>query len=74
MRELQILKITEFIEYKRNLKECVDRMSSDMIPGKLIKFHSKGLGTSEMMQWFCFVISITGLNRPNTEKGDDDDD
>jgi hypothetical protein len=25
-----------------------------------------------MMEGFCFVIPITGLNRPNSEKNNDD--
>jgi hypothetical protein len=31
----------------------------------------KSRKTSEMMEGFCFVISITGLNGPNTGKEDD---
>jgi hypothetical protein len=32
--------------------------------------------TSEMLERFCFVISVTVINRHNTEKddGDNDDD
>jgi hypothetical protein len=30
--------------------------------------------TSEKMKGLCFIISLTGLNKPNTEKDDDDDD
>jgi hypothetical protein len=29
---------------------------------------------SEMMERFCFVTFITGLNRPHIGKDDDDDD
>jgi hypothetical protein len=31
-----------------------------------------GKKTCETKEWFCFVISITGLSRPNTGKDDDD--
>jgi hypothetical protein len=29
--------------------------------------------TSEMMEGFCSVISVTGVNRPNTGKNDGDE-
>jgi hypothetical protein len=29
--------------------------------------------TSEMMEGYCFVTSVTGLNRSNTGKTDDED-
>jgi hypothetical protein len=36
-----------------------------------IKRKKKFGKTSEAMEEFCFVISVTGLNRPNTGKDDD---
>jgi hypothetical protein len=40
------------------------------IPTKIRKRFGK---TYETMGAFCFVMSITGLNRHNTERNDDDD-
>jgi hypothetical protein len=37
MRELKIPQVTEFIEYKRNWKKLVDRISSDRIPKEILK-------------------------------------
>jgi hypothetical protein len=45
MRELQIPQITECIEqYRRNRKEHVERMSSDRIPNRILKYQLKGKG------------------------------
>jgi hypothetical protein len=42
-------------EFRRNWMECIDRMSSDM---------EKKFGkTCEMMEVFCFVISVIDLSR-----------
>jgi hypothetical protein len=42
---------------------------------KVLKHLSKGRKkfgqTTETMEGFCFLISATGLNRPDTRKGDD---
>jgi hypothetical protein len=41
--ELQILKTIEFIElYRTNWKECINRMSCDMIPKMFLKYQPKG--------------------------------
>jgi hypothetical protein len=45
-------------------------MSSDRIPTKKEKKFRK---TFEKMNGFSFVMPVTGLNRPNTGKEDDDD-
>lgn len=46
-----------FVEgFRRNWTECIDRMSSDM--------EKKFEKTSEMMEVFCFVISVIDLGRP----------
>jgi hypothetical protein len=43
LTELQILQITEFIfQYRKNWKEHVDRMSSDRIPKRTLKYQPKG--------------------------------
>jgi hypothetical protein len=43
LTELQISQITEFIyQYRKNLKEHVDRMSSDRIPKMILKYQPKG--------------------------------
>jgi hypothetical protein len=43
MRELQIPQITEFTEqYRRNWKEHVERMSSDGILKRILKYQLKG--------------------------------
>jgi hypothetical protein len=45
IRELQIPQITEFIEqYRRKWKEHVNRMSSDRIPKRILKYQLKGEG------------------------------
>jgi hypothetical protein len=60
---------------EKNLKEHVDRVSSDRIP-KMIptKREKKFRKTFEKMEGFSFVTPVTGLNRPNTGNEDDDDD
>jgi hypothetical protein len=43
LTELQISQITEYIyQYRKNLKEHVDRMSSDRIPKMILKYQPKG--------------------------------
>jgi hypothetical protein len=79
LTELQMSQITEFMcQYRKNWKEHVDRMSSDRIPKNDSKIPNKRekkfRKTFEKMEGFSFVTPITGLNRPNTEKEDDDDD
>jgi hypothetical protein len=64
----------EFVkQYRRNWKEHIDR-SSDMIPRRTLKYQPEGKNkfekTSEMVEGFCAVISITGLHRPITGKDD----
>jgi hypothetical protein len=40
LTELQMSHITEFIyQYRKNWKEHVDRMSSDIIPKMILKYH-----------------------------------
>jgi hypothetical protein len=77
LTELQISQITQFIcQYRKNWKEHVDRMSSDRIPKNDYKIRTKRekkfRKTFEKMEGFSFVTPITGLNRPNTGKEDDD--
>jgi hypothetical protein len=43
LTELQMSQLTEFIyQYRKNLKEHVDRMSSDTIPKMILKYQPKG--------------------------------
>jgi hypothetical protein len=43
LTELQISQITEFIcQYRTNWKEHADRMGSDKIPKKILKYQPKG--------------------------------
>jgi hypothetical protein len=43
LTELQMPQITEFIcQYRKNWKEHVDRMISDMIPKMILKYQPKG--------------------------------
>lgn len=48
-------------QYRRNRMEHVDRMSSDVIPKNVLstKMKRKFWKTSEMMEGFCFLISVT---------------
>jgi hypothetical protein len=65
-----------FIEqYRRNWIEGIDRMSSDVFPEKIIspKMKRKFGKTSEVMEGFCFLISVTDLSRPKPGKDDDAD-
>jgi hypothetical protein len=52
-------------------------MNSDRIPKMILKYQPKGkrnLGRPlKKMEGFSFVTPVTGLNRPNTGKEDDDD-
>jgi hypothetical protein len=41
MRELQIQQITECTEYRRNWKEQIDRISSDMTEKQIFKYQPK---------------------------------
>jgi hypothetical protein len=71
--------IPEFIcQYRKNWKQHVDGMSSDIIPKMILKYQpkmeKKFRQTFEKMEGFSFVTPVTGLNRPNTGKQDDDDD
>jgi hypothetical protein len=52
-------------------------MSSDRFPKIILKYQPKGKKirkTFEKTEGFSFVTSVTGLNRPNTAKEDDDDE
>jgi hypothetical protein len=53
-------------------------MSSDRFPKIILKYQPKGKKkirkTFEKTKGFSFVTPITGLNRPNTAKEDDDDE
>jgi uncharacterized protein YktA (UPF0223 family) len=52
-------------------------MSSDKIPKMILnskKKEKKFKKTFEKMEGFSFVTPVTGLNRPNTGKEDEDDD
>jgi hypothetical protein len=78
LTELQMSELTEFIyQYRKNWKEHVDRMSSDRIPKNYSKMptsrEKKFRQTFEKMEGFSFVTPVTGLNKPNTGKEDDDD-
>jgi hypothetical protein len=49
-------------------------MCFDRIPKTILKYKPKGKKrfgkTSETMERFCFVISVTYINMPNTRKND----
>jgi hypothetical protein len=65
--------ITEFIcQYKKNWKVHVDRIpkNNSKIPTKREKKFRK---TFEKMEGFSFITPVTGLNRLNTGKNDDDE-
>jgi hypothetical protein len=77
IRELQIPRITQFMEqYRRSCNEHVDRKNSDKTAIKYFKLSTKmkkKLGKiSEMKVRLCVVVSIAGVIRHNTGKGDDD--
>jgi hypothetical protein len=40
----------------------------------LVKMKKKYVKTSDIMEGFCFVISVTCLSRPNTDDDDDDEE
>jgi hypothetical protein len=77
--ELQLSQITEFIyQYRKNWKEHVNRISSDRIQKNDSKIRTtkekKYRKTFEKMEGFSFVTPVTGLNRPNAGKEDDDNE
>jgi hypothetical protein len=74
LTELQMSQITEFIyQYRKNWKEHVDRMSSDKNYSKIpTKREKKFRKTFENMEGFSFVTPVTGLNRPNIVKEEED--
>jgi hypothetical protein len=65
--------ITINISVEKKWKEHVDRIPKNdfKIPNKREKIFRK---TFEKMDGFSFVTPVTGFNRPNTGKEDDDDD
>jgi hypothetical protein len=71
MKELQISQITGEIG-----THSVNVFTGWIQTGfqKILKYQKekKFQKTSEEIYGFCFVISITGLNRPNTGKDDDE--